>query len=903
MSNLLDKASVILTPTAYNNGEALCVKPSDGSGDFDFSRNSAATRVNAQGLVENVQILSSNLVQNGDFSEEGSEEVSNGSFSQEGAEVIVNGDFSNGNANWTISGGNAEISNGKLNLSNAATYGTSINNSAAVVSGKTYLVEYTISDYVGGSSQIRLGSQFGTSRNSNGTFSEYIVANDTLIRLYPSSSNTTLSIDNVSVREVGQDWDIVGTGWSFGEDKIVSVNGSNYGVHQSAIVSGKTYKITYEVKDYVSGNFSIRANTVNGSVTASANGTYTDYITSNGTFLRLMGNGTFNGSVTNISVKEVGQNWTLGSGWEIGDSVATKSGTDLSYLTQSSLTSVVGKTYNVKASITNVTTGNVRIDNFTSGTTYTSDTEVDVIYTATTAGAFRFLGWSGFDGTITNISVLEITDDTNLPRINYEGFSYQDALGSEQIVNGGFTDGSANWSVGSNSEINNGSARIYSPSGGYTFISQSNVLTIGKTYLISLEIVEQNLGEIRLSDGSGYLSNSFSGVGIHTFKSTSLGTILRIQRTASITDITIDNVSVKEYLGQSVVPNSGCGSWLWEPQSTNLITYSSDYTNWWINTGTTDVISSTMLSPNGLDYSTLLVGDVATASTKRIRNTVTPIASTAHTFSIFVKSANRTYIQIINSGDAQGYANFDVSNGIVGNTGSKTTANITPLNNNWYRCEVSTDATTINGGFMIYLVDSNTASFAASGTSTDGVYIWGAQLEQQSYATSYIPTNGEANGVTRNQDVCTNGGSLATINSTEGVLYAEIAALANDSTTRFVGLNDGSNSNRVVILYFNSANKIRAIVSSGGTKYVDVNYQLTNVLDFHKVAIKYSLNDFALWIDGVEVATDTTLNAPIGLDRLDFLLSGANNFFGKTKALAVWKEALSDAELTELTTI
>ena len=92
MSNLLDKASIILTPTAYNNGEALCVKPSDGSGDFDFSRNSAATRVNAQGLVENVQILSSNLVQNGDFSEEGSEEVSNGSFT-------------NGSTDWTLGTG------------------------------------------------------------------------------------------------------------------------------------------------------------------------------------------------------------------------------------------------------------------------------------------------------------------------------------------------------------------------------------------------------------------------------------------------------------------------------------------------------------------------------------------------------------------------------------------------------------------------------------------------------------------------------------------------------------------------------------------------------------------------------------------------------------------------------
>ena len=92
MSNLLDKASIILTPTAYNNGEALCVKPSDGSGDFDFSRNSAATRVNAQGLVENVQILSSNLVQNGDFSEEGAEEVSNGSvFTRGGRSLVTNG--------------------------------------------------------------------------------------------------------------------------------------------------------------------------------------------------------------------------------------------------------------------------------------------------------------------------------------------------------------------------------------------------------------------------------------------------------------------------------------------------------------------------------------------------------------------------------------------------------------------------------------------------------------------------------------------------------------------------------------------------------------------------------------------------------------------------------------------
>ena len=40
---------------------------------------------------------------------------------------------------------------------------------------------------------------------------------------------------------------------------------------------------------------------------------------------------------------------------------------------------------------------------------------------------------------IDDVSVIEITDDTNLPRINYEGFSYQDALGSELVTNGDFS--------------------------------------------------------------------------------------------------------------------------------------------------------------------------------------------------------------------------------------------------------------------------------------------------------------------------------------------------------------------------------------------------------------------------------------------------------------------------------
>ena len=135
--------------------------------------------------------------------------------------------------------------------------------------------------------------------------------------------------------------------------------------------------------------------------TASSIGTSTEMIQGQFNLTKLGDEEVVNGDFDTDS------NWSLGSGWSIGDGEATKSGTDLSYLTQSSLTSVVGKTYRVKASITNVTTGNVRLDNFTSGTVYTSDTEVDVTFTATTAGVFRFLGWNGFNGSIDNVSVKE----------------------------------------------------------------------------------------------------------------------------------------------------------------------------------------------------------------------------------------------------------------------------------------------------------------------------------------------------------------------------------------------------------------------------------------------------------------------------------------------------------------
>ena len=177
--------------------------------------------------------------------------------------------------------------------------------------------------------------------------------------------------------------------------------------------------------------------------------------------------------------------------------------------------------------------------------------------------------------------------------------------------------------------------------------------------------------------------------------------------------------------------------------------------------------------------------------------------------------------------------------------------------------------------------------------------------EQNSYATSYIPTEGST--VTRNQDVCNNGGSLASINSTEGVIYWEGAKLQEASGTQVLGLSDGSGANRIGFQTSPNVNQIRFVVDAGGNQASKF-FVLDDITDFNKYALKWKQDDFSFWVNGIKIGTDTSGNVPPlnALNTLDFYYGTGNgtgiyNFTAKTKALAVWKEALSDEELIALT--
>ena len=80
MANLYDKAGLVNIPVGYQEGFLYNIKPEDNTLGFRFNRDSAATRVNKEGLIEQVGYFGPELVQNGNFSELGPELVVNGDF-------------------------------------------------------------------------------------------------------------------------------------------------------------------------------------------------------------------------------------------------------------------------------------------------------------------------------------------------------------------------------------------------------------------------------------------------------------------------------------------------------------------------------------------------------------------------------------------------------------------------------------------------------------------------------------------------------------------------------------------------------------------------------------------------------------------------------------------------------
>ena len=382
-----------------------------------------------------------------------------------------------------------------------------------------------------------------------------------------------------------------------------------------------------------------------------------------------------------------------------------------------------------------------------------------------------------------------------------------------------------------------------------------------------------------------YCQKPTDGSGDLTF--TRASTATRVNSSGLIETVA-SNVPRIDYTG------GGCGKLLLEPQRTNLLTRNREFNLW--------VIPPTA-TPNS---TTSKYGDTVYSYYGSATQTgVTVVSNTDYTYSVLAKKSNWGFL-VLRTLNYDTTANartwFNLNTGTVGSTSPSyhTNQKIEDFGNGWYLCSITYKSVTALTGIVTVSGASTNGSITAGTTNSEDIFYDAAQVEQGSYATSRIETSGST--VTRVADASSTSGLSSVINSVEGVLFADVIFFGG--SFKFITINSGSSSNRVAI-FSSNATQISYNVRVGGVNQFNGNFTIDSTIR-HKLALKYKANDFALWIDGVEVVTlasGTTFSAST---LTNFSLDdggGGSVFNGLIQDLAIFPTALSDAQLEALTTI
>lgn len=216
--------------------------------------------------------------------------------------------------------------------------------------------------------------------------------------------------------------------------------------------------------------------------------------------------------------------------------------------------------------------------------------------------------------------------------------------------------------------------------------------------------------------------------------------VLSVQRNSTATYV--DDAGVLQTAAANVARYEG-GLMLVEGEGTNLLSASEDFSAAsWVRTNVV-VQANATTSPSGTNTADKVLWD--TASTfHEVRAAFSSIAGVQYCGSYHVKAADHRYVQLLGPGVVFAeYANFDIVAG-VRTGGTPGFGTITPVGDGWFRISLSlvalSSSTTARVSLGIISSATSARASVAAGDGVSGIYAWGAQLEQASAATSYIPT-------------------------------------------------------------------------------------------------------------------------------------------------------------------
>ena len=347
-----------------------------------------------------------------------------------------------------------------------------------------------------------------------------------------------------------------------------------------------------------------------------------------------------------------------------------------------------------------------------------------------------------------------------------------------------------------------------------------------------------------------------------------------------------------------------------EESRSNVINYSAEFDNaYWPKTACS-ISPNVVISPNGTTNADKIVEDNTAATGHAIILNVNSLigASTNGTWSVFAKAAERSYLIIgsnTRDNNAATYSVFDLVNGVqknfVNGTTNYITSSITPAGNGWYRCSLSFANGTGGNGTRVVIALSNTYNptytgnnvnpYFYSGDGASGVYLWGAQLEAGSFATSHIPTTSAA--VTRGVDlpVLPVYSTYFNMSLSEGTFLCSFAPL--------LGTNSGSNrflisSNSGYSYLYQNTSSAATYNNVGGNPKAPI-----NIGSLNKVAMSYKGTLSKIVANGGTISSATQGNW--GSPGTIIYFSNNQGFNGWISKVEYFPRFYSDSYLQSLT--
>lgn len=872
-----------------------------------------------------------------------------------GPELVTNGSFENGSNHWSLQN-NWSVSNGKAVGSNTNGY---IYQNIGIESGKVYKFMFKVVEILSGNIKAVLngGSNSGSQLITQAGFYTFFLSTQSPNQNASiEGSSFTGSIDNISVKEVvSEDLDFLrgslatrtneqgnneslsqfgpelvlngdfedlgpeliinrsfenGSGWSNGSGDWVIANGfatannSNNVLHptvQFGSSNGVKYILEFTLSDVSQGYIRVGIN-ISLPEQYSVDGSYSLEILSTGNNHLYINPNNFSGKISNLSVKRVDPNsrWNTGSTWSVSDEKAIHVAPSGGFLSQQ-INLQVGKNYMIYS---DVEIGNIGLlDTYynsnglgvlspSNNTVFFSTKNTDMLYLYSTE-----------EVSLNSISIKEVIEVTNIPRINFEDFTgTKEVYGDELITNRDFATDS-DWIKPPNLSISNGKAIANGVSSEQQLWQTFN--TTGK-YKVEFTISNYvNGGLSPIFDGGTFSGESIvseNGTFTQYLTVTSNPSRFSLKFFESSSVMDVDNVSVKEV---KTIQTGGKGHILLEGQATNLTEYSNNFSNsYWAREGQATIEANAEISPTGSLNASYLKAGAGEWKTPRITQTFTASLNKTYVGSVFVKKDNIDFIRLLTTGTgATVQAYYNVSNGTLGVQGTPSKAKIEDYGNGWYRLSLVIDSvnSTSSATFRVQIskADGNGVS---NFDGTEKTIIFGAQLEEGLIASTYIPSDGGV--VTRLAETLSKGGLSSLINSEQGVLYADFAANVNDSNYKEISISDGTSSNRIEIRIVLGV--LGHTTRNGGIESGSGSFTPTSVLNFNKIALQYIGNQLKFYVNGSLVANITT-NSAFNANTFSFFNfnsgAGSSPFFGKCKAAAVFKQALTDSELQCLTQV